>query len=365
MTLPKFFTASLNPLSGINVQKILNKEEKTMATVGNSYPNLKDFYSQMEGGKITSTLIDLFMPSNVMLEDAIAVECNDGSSHVTTVRNGLPEPEFRKFYQGVSTSKGEYTQVKDTTAMLESYSQIDKKLADLNGNTKQFRLNEADSHINGMNNTVQRNVIYGNKGKNSSAFDGLATRYGSISKNPGSIGYQVIDGGGKGTDNTSIYLVAWGDKAVHFIYPKGSQAGLKHEDLGEDTVKDENGKSYQAYVDHFSWDIGLSIRNYRTSGRIANIDVTKLGQEDGIDLIEAMIKLYHRCKKHAKTSSAKLVWYVNETIETYLHLQARKDKNVNLTVETVEGQPVVKFLGIPAKCCDQILDTEDTVVAAA
>lgn len=333
-----------------------------MATVGKSYPSLKDYYSQLEGdGKVTSTIIDLFIQSNTMLEDAIAVECNNGTSHITTVRNGLPEPQFRKFYQGVAPSKGEYTQVTDATAMLEDYSYVDKKLADLNGNTNQFRLNEADAHIQGMNNTVQENIIYGNKGKNSSSFDGFATRYNKLSTTEGDIGYQVLSGGGSSTTNTSIYLIGWGDKSAHLLYPKGSKAGLEHKNLGEDRVTDANGKYYQAYIDHFSWDVGLSVRNYRASGRIANIDVTALGTVNGYDLIEGMIKLYHRCKKHANISKAKLVWYCNETIETYLHLQARKDNNVNLTVDTVEGKPVVKFLGIPVKCCDAILNTESVV----
>ena len=334
-----------------------------MATKGNTYPSLKDYYSQLEGdGKITSTIIDLFVQSNTILEDAIAIECNDGTNHKTTVRNGLPEPQFRKFYQGAKCTKGEYTTVTDGTAMLSDYSNVDKDLADLNGNTNQFRLNEADAHIQGMNNTVQENIIYGNKGKNASAFDGFATRYNQISTTKGDIGYQVIDAGGTGTDNTSIYLIGWGEKSAHLIYPKGSKAGLEHKDLGEETVKDGNGDEYQAYRDYFSWKLGLSVRNYRASGRIANIKVGNLGTANAADICTEMVKLYHRCKKHAKIAKAKMVWYVNETIETYLHLQAMQKTNVRLTLDEVDGQPVVKFLGIPVKCCDAILDTEARVV---
>ena len=152
-----------------------------MATVGQNFLTLKDWYSQQEGGKVTSTIIDLFVQSNTLLEDAITLECNDGTTHKTTVRNGLPEPEFRKFYQGVACQKGDYTQVTDETSMLDDYSLVDKKLADLNGNTNQFRLNEAEAHIQGMNNKVQTNIFYGNKGTNDAAFDGLATRYNKIS----------------------------------------------------------------------------------------------------------------------------------------------------------------------------------------
>lgn len=337
-----------------------------MATKGNTFPTLKDYYSQLDGkGNITSTIIDLFVQCNPMLEDAVTVECNDGTNHKTTVRNGLPEVEFRKFYQGVPSSKGDYTPVTDSTAMLESFSKVDKKLAELNDNTSQFRLNEADAHIQAMNNTVQENIIYGNKGKNAAAFDGLATRYNKTSNAKDTIGRQVIDAGGIGTSNTSIWFVGWGEKGVHLLYPKGSKAGLQHEDLKEEPAYDSNGNEYRVLKDHFSWDLGMCLRNYKTCARIANIDVSKLGTSDAVDLLEKMVIAYHRVKKHAKLAGAKLVIYVNETIETYLHLQAMEKKNVRLTLDEVAGEPVLKFLGIPIKCCDAILDTEDKVATAA
>ena len=53
-----------------------------MATIGKNFLTLKDMYSQMEGdGKVTAAIIDLFVSSNAILEDAIAVECNQGTSH--------------------------------------------------------------------------------------------------------------------------------------------------------------------------------------------------------------------------------------------------------------------------------------------
>ena len=331
-----------------------------MATVGNTYLTLKDMYSQMEGGQVTSTIIDLFAQSNVLLEDAVTLECNDGTSHKTTVRNGLPEPEFRKFYQGVKCQKGDYTQVTDDTSMLDDYSLVDKKLADLNGNTKQFRLNEAEAHIQGMNNKVQTNIFYGNRGTNDAAFDGLATRYNKISSTKGTIGYQILDAGGSGSDNTSIWFVTWGDKFTHLLYPKGSKAGLQHVDKGQVTAEDSNGNNFEAYRDYFSWDIGLTVRNYRANLRIANIDVSNLSGASAADLITLMVKGYHRIKNQAK--GGKTVIYVNDTVETALHLQAMNKTNVNLTIDEFAGKPVVKFLGIPVKCCDQILDTEAQVL---
>lgn len=331
-----------------------------MGTIGQSYPTLKDMYSQMEGdGKVTATIIDLFVTSNEILEDAITVECNEGTNHKTTVRNGLPSPQFRKFYEGVECQKGDYTTVTDTTSMLEDYSEVDKDLADINGNTNQFRLNEAEAHIQGMNKTAKTNIFYGSKGKNSSAFDGLATRYNKISNTEGELGYQVVDGGGLANNNTSIYFVTWGDRHTHLIHPKGSKAGMQHENKGQVTVQDAKGRNFEAYRDRFSWKFGLSIRNYRSSARIANIDVTKLGTNDAADLTDLMIEAYYRIEEHAKTG--KTVIYVNNKIKTFLHKQAMNKKNVNLTIEEFAGKPVVKFLGIPIKSCSEILNTEAKV----
>ena len=331
-----------------------------MATIGQNYLTLKDMYAQMEGdGKVTAAIIDLFMSSNAILEDAIAVECNQGTSHKTTVRNGLPQPQFRQFYQGVECQKGDYTPVTDSTSMLDDYSEVDKKLADINGNTAQFRLNEAEAHIQGMNKTAKTNIFYGSKDKNASAFDGLATRYNKLSTKEGELGYQVINAGGTGNNNTSIFFVTWGDRHTHLIYPKGSKAGLQREDKGQVTVQDAEGRNYEAYRDHFSWDLGLCIRNYRSSARIANIDVTKLSGEDAPNLIDLMIDAYYRIEEHAV--NGKTVIYANNTIRTWLHKQAIAKRNVNLTIDNVAGKPIVNFLGLPIKLCSEILNTEAKV----
>lgn len=331
-----------------------------MALVGNTFLTLKDKIAQMENGKVTNTIIDILAQQNEILEDAVVRECNSGAVHRTTVRNGLPEIEFRQFYQGVKCSKGEYTQVTDATGMLEAYSQVDKALADLENDKAQFRLNEATGFIEAMNKTVSEELFYGVKATNPAGFDGLATRYGKISNDEKSIGYRVLDAGGTGSDNTSIWFVTWGDLHTHLLYPKGSSAGLTHEDKGAVTVTNADGTMYEAYRDHFKWDIGLSVRDFRSTCRIANIDVSDLNGAGGANLLQLMVKAYHRVKKYAKTG--RTVIYCNDTIQTYLHLQAMDKANVNLTIDNPAGKPIVSFLGIPVKNCDAILDTEAQVV---
>lgn len=330
-----------------------------MALVGNTYLTLRDKLNQIEDGNITSTIIDLFSQTSSILDDATIKECNDGSSNKTTVRNGLPNVEFRQFYEGVNCSKGQYTQVKDETGMLEAYSEVDKALADLNNDKNQFRLNEAQGFIEAMNQTLEENIFYGSKKTNPAAFDGLANRYNKISTDEKSIGNWVIDAGGTGDTNTSIWFVTWGDLHTHLIYPKGTQGGLQHEDLEEDTKQLPDGKMYQVYRDHFTWKIGLSVRDYRSTCRIANIDVSKLGTEDATDLVEKMVVAYNRIEDYCK--SGKTVIYANREIRTYLQLQAMNKSNVHLTIDQIGGKPIVSFLGIPIRTCNKIICNEEAV----
>ena len=330
-----------------------------MAVIGNTYITLKDKLAQTESGRAATAIVDLLAQSNVLIEDAVVRECNEGSTHKTTVRNGLPDVEFRKFYQGVNCSKGEYTQITDTTGMLEVYSQVDKSLADLEGDTQQFRMNEAQAFLESMNNTVQENIFYGSKATNPAGFDGLAPRYNKISDDKTSIGYRVLDAGGVGSNNTSIWFVTWGDLHTHLLYPKGSQAGFVHTDKGAQTATDSNGNMYEVYRDHFKWDIGMTVRDFRSTCRIANIDVDELEGENAPDLIKLMVQAYHRINRYAKTG--KTVIYCNDTIQTYLHFQAMNKTNVKLSIDDYAGKPVVTFLGIPIKCADQIKNNEKAV----
>lgn len=329
-----------------------------MALVGNTYLTLKDKLAQTEGGKVTSTIIDLLSNTSSILDDAVVKECNDGSTNKTTVRNGLPEVEFRQYYGGVKCSKGEYTQISDSTGMLEAYSQVDKALADLNSDVNQFRLNEAQGFIEAMNQTLEENIFYGSKATNPASFDGLANRYNKLSTDEKSIGNWVIDGGGTGDTNTSIWFITWGDLHTHLIYPKGSQGGLQHEDKKQQTAHDGD-KMYEVYRDHFKWDVGLTVRDYRSTCRIANIDVSKLGTKDAVDLIDKMVDAYNLVDDYAKTG--KTVIYCNRKIRTFLQKQAMNKENVHLTIDQIGGKPVVSFLGIPVRTCNKIVCNEDAV----
>jgi hypothetical protein len=242
--------------------------------------------------------------------------------------------------------------------MLEDYSNVDKDLAELNGNVSGFRLQSAAGHIEGMNQEAASTLIYGNAGTAPEEFNGFAVRYNDLSANNGQ---NIIDGAGTGSDNASIWLVGWGALTCHGIYPKGSQAGLFHEDLGLQTVTVSTGISgslLRAYQDHWQWKIGLAIPDWRSVVRIANIDISNLvAKSSAADLFDLMIKAINVIPN---MNMVKPVFYMNRTVWQMLWIQGRDDviSGGGLTFDNVAGRPVRSFMGIPVRLMDALTETE-------
>ncbi|WP_330508305.1 phage capsid protein [Pseudomonas putida] len=331
-----------------------------MAILTSTMPTLIDKFSRQDSTQKIMKIVELMAKQNDILMDAEYMECNDGSKHKTTMRSGIPEPTWRMFNQGVQPSKSTTVPVLDTTGMMEDYGLVDKALADLSGNADAFRASENLGKLQGFNNKASRYMFYGNSQTEPQAFLGLTPRYNSLAAESGR---NIVDAGGTGSTNTSIWFVTWGELTTHLLYPKGSVAGFQHRNLGEDTVKDDVGGEFQAYRDHFKWDIGMSVRDWRANARVANIDVTTLTSDaaTGAKLIENMIKAYYLLDNPMQ-GEGKTVIYCNRTIQTFLHLQAMNSKNVNLTLGEYAGRKIPELLGIPIKRCDELLNTESRVV---
>ena len=218
-----------------------------MAVLGNTYLGLIDLFKQTGGkGEIVSIIMEQLHQMNPFLAEMIWVECNSKTKHRTTIRTGLPEPTWRKFYQGVQPGKSTLKQVDDATGMLEDWNETDVALADISGDVNQFRLNELIAHIEGMNQEMAQTMIYGSEANQAESFLGLAPRFNSLQAENGS---QIIDAGGVGSANTSIWMVCWGENTCHGIYPEGTNAGLEHKDLGEETVNKADNTRFRAYRD--------------------------------------------------------------------------------------------------------------------
>lgn len=327
-----------------------------MAVKGLTALTLADWGKRVDPNGKVDKIIELLGQTNPILQDMPFVEGNLPTGHRTTIRTGLPAATWRLLNYGVPQGKSTTAQVTDTVGMLETYAEVDKSLADLNGNTAEFRLSEDRAFIEGMNQQMAQTLFYGDTSVNPQQFMGLSSRYSS--KSAGN-GQNIIDAGGTGTDNTSIWLVVWGENTVHGIFPKGQKAGLQHQDLGEQTLIDANGGKYQGYRTHYKWDNGLALRDWRYVVRIANIDVSDLSGGSAANIVKLMVAALHRIPNRGM---GKPVFYMNRTIAQALDLQSLDKASLALSVKETEGEFWNTFRGIPIRETDAILETESRVV---
>lgn len=337
---------------------------------------LTDFAKSIDPDGSTASVIELLNQSNEILTDMTWLEGNLPTGHQTSVRTGIPTPTWRKLYQGVQPTKSLRAQITDTCGLLEARNEIDVKVADLNGNTQAFRMSEAMAEIEGMNQQLGETLIYGDTSVNPERFMGLTPRYNTLSALVPS-SQNIIDAGGTGTDNTSVWLVVWGGNTVTGIYPKGTSAGLKHQDLGTIDAFDANNARYRAYADMWNWDCGLTVRDWRYAVRIANIDVSDLIGQTGTQaptaataLMKTMIRSMARIPI---MGMGRPVFYANRTVKEFLGVAALDKSNAALAVQPAINQfgqvapgsvnnGTTTFLGIPVRTVDRLLSTEARVV---
>ena len=336
---------------------------------------LLDWAKSLDPDGSVATVVELLTQTNEILLDMPYIEGNLPTGHKTTARTGLPTSIWRQMYQGVPPSKSTRAQIEDACGMLETRSEVDRDMADLNGNTAAFRMSEAESFVESMNQTQAQTLFYGNTAITPERFMGLAPRYSAIAGAPNA--QNVIDAGGTGGVNTSVWLVVWGPNTVTGIFPKGSKAGIFHEDLGLIDAFDENNNRFRAYADHWQWKNGLCVRDWRYVVRICNIDANDLVTQATTQantaatlLIKLMIRAMARIPFMGK---GKAVFYANRTVKEMLSIQAL-DKSQNALAfrdglnqfgEVAPGSAnngTLTFQGVPIRTVDQLLSTEARVV---
>lgn len=334
-----------------------------MATLSGKY-TLLDVAKTLDPDGSTAAVAELLSQENEMLMDMPWYEGNLPTGHRITTRTGLPDVIFRKLNAGVPPSKATTAQVDEACGILEARSEIDKDLAMLNGNTGSFRLLQAKGFMEAMNQRMQQTVLYGSTETTPEAFLGLAPRFGFAPTNAAAAPNKVnvIDAGGVGSNNTSIWLVGWGANTVHGIYPKGSQAGLIHNDLGEGDAFDASQNRYRAFMDQYQWKCGIALHDWRYVVRIANIDVTALTKNaaTGPDIIDLMTQAVE--KIHSLTGVTPS-FYVNRTIRSFLRRQTvNKVAASTLAYDEVGGKPALRFGEVPVRRVDALNIAEARIV---
>ena len=338
-----------------------------MATLSTSNLTLADWAKRSDPDGRVPIVAELLSQSNEILDDCVFKEGNLPTGERVVIRTGLPGVYWRALNQGIPSTKSTTAQIDEACGILEARSEVDKDLAMLNGNTAQFRLSEDTAFLEAMNQTQAETLFYGNPGTDPKKFLGLAPRYGDLSADNA---VNIMNAGGSGSDNSSVYLVVWGDNTVYCPFPKGSKAGLTHEDLGEQTVYNSDGTRLQAFATRYQWKNGLVVKDWRYVVRICNIDISDLlagsgtqAASAGTALIKLMARALYRIPNMAMGRAA---FYMNRTVHSGLSIAALDKSQSVLAIQ--EGlsqfgsaQSYLSFLGVPLRRVDALLNTEAAV----
>ena len=342
-----------------------------MAALGDQFPTLIDVSRAMDPQGRIATVAEVLQKYNDVLDDIPWIEGNLPTGHLSVVRTSKPAGTFRMLNQGIQASKATTGQITNSCGMLEALSHIDVDVAKLNGNTAAFRFSQDKGFIEGLSDTFSDALIYGNVSTNPEQFEGLAPRYFCLEGTTYTTSAQVIDGGGTGSDNTSIWLVGWGPQKAYGIFPKGSVSGLQHQDDGIITISDPNNSGYfmKVYQSHFQWKCGIAIDDYRCVVRIANIDVSALlTASDTSDSSANILKMMMMALgKLPPRNGLRPVFYMNETVQSMLAVKLLDKSNVWLSMGEIKGTPVFRptgtlmFQGVPCRRIDSITSTESAI----
>lgn len=343
-----------------------------MAAKGVELVTLVDVARNKDNKKIGS-VAEVLVQHNEMLNDITYMEMNEGTVHKEEIRSALPEVYYRKANQAIPSSKTTTEERTFTASHFESKSTMDELVAKRGGEDKvKFnRWNQAQGHLQAHSIELAKLMLYGSPSTSNMKTAGLADIYSTLATSE-ETSKQIIDAGGSGSDNTSIYKVHWGERSVFGIYPSGTTAGLTRKDrsakgnLVQISAKDENGNTgdFWGYEENFITDHGLVVKDFRQAARIANIDVSDLaaGNVSAADLVTLMIKADHLIDN---INNGKGAWYCNRTVAAALHLQSldKVSAGSGLTYDNYQGKRTLMFLDAPVRRMDALLNTEAEVTA--
>lgn len=342
-----------------------------MAILGQELHTIADLTARLDpDGKIAS-IGEWLSQTNEVVNFLRWKEGNLPTGERTTVRTGLPTVYFRGYNQGVDPSKSRVAQIDEGAALLEGKSAVDREVAKAHGNVGEYRLTEASAFFEAMTQTFATTMFYGNASASPQEFTGLGPRFNDPAS---SVGDQIIDAGGSGSDNASVWLIVTGPMGVMGIYPKNTKAGISHIDVTAGTGRaddgvdvgqywaDADGKEFLALIDQFNWHVGLSVKDPRKVGRIGSIDRSLLTVDysTGAQLQMLMVELMHRVDG-LNMPGHSAAWVMDRSISSFLDRQLLNDKNPYLSYDEVDGRRMTRFGGIPILRTDALAVDEAAI----
>lgn len=331
-----------------------------MSTLSANNLNIADVLRRTGSDGLVKGIAELLDQENGLGMDIPVVEGNLPRGHLSQQRTSLPTFATRNPNGSTATSKSTTDQNIESPEIIESFSEVDEIVLNYGGDMAALKASEVPAFQQGAIQTMTSRWISGNQNTTPGQINGLATRYSSTSN---ANGRNIILGGSLSgqTDNMSIYRINWGVGRVYGWYPRGTQGGLVVKDWGPRIVEDSAARKVMHAV-QWQWAFGISVDDWRAAARIPNIDLSLLIAGTGADLFDKLIQTENAVRRSGNSQGRGGI-YMNTTTLMMLEIQARNDVQAGgqLTWETVGGQRMRAFQGVPINIEDQLSEAETRV----
>ncbi len=332
----------------------------------NSQFTLLERAKRSADGKRIQPIIDVMDKLGVQdfLKDVPYFMANQGLKHRIVRTVSRPSSTRRNFYEGVGSNITTTQVIYEPVVLFEQRSEIDEDELDTVENPKELRQQEDEGHIKGLMEDFVTAMFTDAKTSGSEYIDGFVARLGTLSY-PGhtteTLPY-VWDNGGAATCS-SMYIVEWGPRACHALYPSGRAArgtmfGIAARDKGREKILDSSDKAFYGYVSQFKKWCGLAIHNDWKFTRIANV-VSAIGDTNSIDedvIIQAI--------NHGKFNIGASRIYVNPYIKSQIDKKVKDKASAAWSIVDTFGKSVPAIWGIPVRVLDEsILPADESAVS--
>lgn len=336
-----------------------------MATLASNTYTLTDWVKSRNPDDSQARIIDMLSQQNEVVKHLPFMEGNLTDGHQTTVASGLPSVGWNTVGGLIVPSTMTTVQHKFRCGILTTAMEVPKQLADLGGNPNAFRAARIPNYMEALAQEMADAFFYGDETLNPERFSGLGKYFPSVTTGTSETARNVIDAGGTGSDNSSIWMVGFGEGGLWATHPKGFPVGVNHVNKGvcDATVVDANGivtGIREVYRDLFYWSAGIVLEDWRNCARIANIDASALRAGSGADLLEKM--RYMTTVINKKNLGYKI--YAPRYVYAYLKNQvwAHVKGGGGITFENIDSVPTLMFEGYPIYLVDKLRENEARVV---
>jgi len=331
-----------------------------MSTVGTSYNTLADIMvATTPEGSVERDIADRTARTNELLQYLPWRRGNKTDGNQVVQRVKLPTVGYIKYNKAPTKSKGGRIQIEDRVGVMKNFSDVDVELANAEVDPAGYRREEDMCFMEAFNQQFADDSIYGTEAGSPEKFNGLAVKYAAPNTTRNNYGYYMINGGGSGSDNTSIWLVSLGMDGVHGLYGKNGVAGITMKDHGKVWGPDADGNDMQWYRSEIRWEVGIQVRRPGAAVRICNIDKSNLTGESSAADLSVLIQ---RAIGLLEPGLGKPVFLCNRTTKTWLRIQASKETTLGLhDVQDTFGKPIPAIDGIPVLQHDALTNAEATI----